>query len=183
MMVKAREIFIASHPTMSTNRKRKHRPAHRSRRDHEPAYEDKEEQFLSHHKTYLNHVAGPSSSASDTGKDGHQHDPLQALYIQAYEADVVRGPSAVAAAESLEVVEYRLSKQTQEDGKEKVVAIGTVPKIGSALIQWGGGDSSNDNSKRGFQFGDEEEEDTIPPPLTTTVGDDDKTSIWVDRYV
>ncbi|KAF8876602.1 hypothetical protein CPB84DRAFT_1817666 [Gymnopilus junonius] len=161
---------------MSTNhRKRKHRPAHRSqgggRRDHKPVYEEKEEQFLSHHQTYLNQVAGPSSS--DLGKNVQVHDPLQALYIQAYEADIVRGPSAEVAAESLEVVEYRLAKQTQEDGKEKVVAIGTVQSR-LCLIQWGASDSSYGLVGRGRR----ELTTTIP----TTADEDDKTSIWVDRY-
>lgn len=52
------------------------------------------------------------------------------LYIQAYEADVVRGSQALAAADSLEV-ERDLS--------------GKVIRVGSGLIKWGPNSSTTGN--------------------------------------
>lgn len=61
--------------------------------------------------------------------DNHDHDEGAAaesshasLYIQAHEADIVRGAQALAAAHSLEI-------ERDTNGKEV--------RIGSALIQWG----------------------------------------------
>ena len=83
-------------------------------------------------------------------------DPLHALYIQAYEADVVRGSNAQTAAQSLEVVEYTPTT--------------IIPKIGSALIRWGGDDTG---VKR---YGDGEDDDIFPVATQDT-----ETAIWVDR--
>lgn len=170
--------------TMSTNhRKRKHRSAarHHDPQSHSQS-QHQVESFLSHHAAYLNQHQNSSSSswagvdhARGSGPDGradasssssefqHQHqsqtqwpppDPLQALYIQAHEADIIRGPSARIAAQSLEVVEYHVvplppGAPTSESAvgaatESKSTAgfapvVVTVPKIGSALIEWGGG--------------------------------------------
>ena len=97
------------------------------------------------------------SSTSDNFTSSKPN-PLHALYIQAYEADVVRGSHAQASAQSLEVVEYTPTT--------------IIPKIGSALIRWGGNDASV-----GKRYGDEDD-DILPVPTQDT-----ETAIWVDRYV
>jgi hypothetical protein len=50
-------------------------------------------------------------------------DPI--LYIQAHEADIIRGPQGIAAAHSLECLEASTICSTDE------------PKPGSGLIRWG----------------------------------------------
>jgi hypothetical protein len=82
-------------------------------------------------------------------------DPLHALYIQAYEADIVRGSHAQTAAQSLEVVEYTPTT--------------IIPKIGSALIRWGG------DTSVGKRYGDDDD-DMLPIATQDT-----ETAIWVDR--
>ncbi|KAF8966139.1 hypothetical protein BDZ97DRAFT_1641017, partial [Flammula alnicola] len=91
-------------------------------------------------------------------------DPLKALYIQAHEADIIRGPSAKAAAQSLEVVEYPASEGMQG------AVVHVVSKIGSALIEWG------DDSTSGYSpVGNDD--DAMPPTKQNP-----HSSIWVDRY-
>ena len=91
-------------------------------------------------------------------------DPLHTLYIQAYEADIVRGSHAQTAAQSLEVVEYTPTT--------------IIPKIGTALIRWGGDDTSvgeryGDRDRDG---GGDEDDDILPVGTQDT-----ETAIWVDR--
>ena len=100
------------------------------------------------------------SAASDNFTSS-KPDPLHALYIQAYEADVVRGSHAHTAAQSLEVVEYTPTT--------------IIPKIGTALIRWGG-DTSIDK-RYGDRDGGGDEDDDILPVATQ----DTETAIWVDR--
>lgn len=92
--------------------------------------------------------------------------PDAALFIQAYEADIIRGPSATAAALSLEIYDYDNlpSSSTQ------------LPplKIGDSLIRWGGAQLGV--SQPAFP-GDED--DGVEP---ARVGDN-SSAIWVDRYV
>jgi hypothetical protein len=99
------------------------------------------------------------SAASDNNITSSKPDPLYALYIQAYEADVVRGSHAQTAAQSLEVVEYTPTT--------------IIPKIGTALIRWGGDTSIG---KRYGDGGDEDDDDMLPVATQDT-----ETAIWVDR--
>lgn len=85
-------------------------------------------------------------------------DPLHALYIQAYEADIVRGSHAQTTAQSLEVVEYSTNTTI-------------IPKIGSALIRWGG-DAQHHHG------GGSDEDDMLPIATQGT-----ESAVWVDRYV
>lgn len=124
----------------------------------------------SHPQSPGNYYEGSSSSYSRAPYDHNEilldesdnntskPDPLHALYIQAYEADVVRGSHAQSAAQSLEVVEYTPTT--------------IIPKIGTALIRWGGGDSSI-----GKRYGDRDGDDDMLPVATQ----DTETAIWVDR--
>jgi len=149
----------------SGSRKRKHRSHHTSHRTSPPV------NFLSHHEGHHTPHGEIDEWAKDTGTkpQGHQ-DPLHALYIQAYEADLVRGGShAKSAAQSLEVVEYNgyLGEVT--------------PKIGSALIRlgWGGGDTTAGSSFTGKRYRDGDEDDLLPPVPGMQ---DTEIPIWVDRY-
>lgn len=99
-------------------------------------------------------------SAASDDITSSKPDPLHALYIQAYEADVVRGSHAQTAAQSLEVVEYTHTTM--------------IPKIGTALIRWGG-DTSIDKRYGGGCRGDEDD-DRLPVATHDT-----ETAIWVDR--
>lgn len=84
------------------------------------------------------------------------------LYIQAHEADLVRGPQAIAAARSLEVV------RRVEGGR-------TVMAIGDGLIQWNLGITPADESfaEDHFQLG------SAPKPTENITKEE---GIWVDRY-
>lgn len=106
--------------------------------------------------------------AHPTKRDERQSgsDSLHALYIQAYEADIVPGSDA---AQSLEVVEYTNSSNPL---REQLIVI---PKIGSALIRWGGDTNSISKSYR-----DGSDEDDMLLPLADQ---DTEIPIWVDRYV
>ncbi|KAF8804034.1 hypothetical protein BYT27DRAFT_7170480 [Phlegmacium glaucopus] len=136
---------------ISGSRKRKHR-SHRSQPQSPPSTPVK---FLSHYEGY-NH---PRTHDPDATKP----DALHALYIQAYEADLVRGSQAKTAAQSLELVEY----SALDPGGEVTI----IPKIGSALIRWGG----DDTTSIGKTYGDE---DDMLPHATQSA----ETPIWVDRY-
>ncbi|KDR72912.1 hypothetical protein GALMADRAFT_281148 [Galerina marginata CBS 339.88] len=162
----------------SNHRKRKHRPTHPSRhRDRELSQQ--QEQFLGHHQSYLDQAQASTSPASELAREFNR-DPLQALYIQAHEADIIRGPKALLAAQSLEVAEYQTSREVDENGGEHEVVTGIVPRIGSALIQWGdnAAHAASTGTMRGFAQDYEEDDETIPTVKT----DSDKASIWVDRY-
>lgn len=145
---------------ISGSRKRKHR-SHRSHPQSPPSTQVK---FLSHYDHSTRTHDHGEIVESDT-----RPDPLHALYIQAHEADVVRGSHAKAAAQSLEVVEYNSSLNS-------VGEVTIVSKIGSALIQWGG-----DSTSIGKSYGDDggDEDDMLPPATQGTM----ETPIWVDRYV
>ena len=101
------------------------------------------------------------SAASDnnTVTSPSKPDPLHALCIQAYEADVVRGSHAQSAAQSLEVVEYTPTT--------------IIPKIGTALIRWG--DDTSIGKRYGGGGGGDEDDDI--PAATQGM----ETAIWVDR--
>ena len=109
--------------------------------------------------TYLRAPYDHSEILDESASDNI--DPLHALYIQAYEADVVRGSHAQAAAQSLEVVEYTPTT--------------IIPKIGTALIRWGGDDTSI-GKRYGDDGGGDEEDDMLP-----VATQDAETAIWVDR--
>ncbi|KAF9560565.1 hypothetical protein CPC08DRAFT_707962 [Agrocybe pediades] len=159
---------------MSANhRKRKHRSA--THRDSQYSYKvhdtsaPQKDSFLAHHEAYLN-----TERDSHRAGGGEEPNPLSALYIQAYEADIVHGPDASSAARSLEVVDYQTA--VSEDGTERV--IGTTAKIGSALIKWGG-DVSALKTRNATNLLDDDD-DSLPPALTGA--SEDRREIWVDRY-
>ncbi|CAA7266780.1 unnamed protein product [Cyclocybe aegerita] len=149
----------------STSRKRKHRSNNHAY--HHPAgyppSSPHQETFLSHHEAYTNTA---SHRPADLDSPRQDVDPLQVLYIQAHEADVVRGPTARVAAESLEVIEYR------RDGTRWIA----VPKRGSALIRVGGEASTG----YGRSLSIEDDEDVVAGPAR-----EDESAVegmWVDRY-
>ncbi|OCH85857.1 hypothetical protein OBBRIDRAFT_784227 [Obba rivulosa] len=84
------------------------------------------------------------------------------LYIQAHEADIVRGPQAWDAARSLEV------KITEENGKR-------VVRPGSALIQWKPSRGQND-------VWEEDEYMSLVGKDAEREQEQDSEGIWVDRY-
>ena len=134
---------------ISGSRKRKHR-FHRS-------HPSSTFQGSSYPKAPYGHSEILDESAGDiTSKP----DPLHALYIQAYEADVVRGSHAQTAAQSLEIVVYTPTT--------------IIPKIGTALIRWGGETSIG----KCYGDGGGDEDDMLPVATQDT-----ETAIWVDRYV
>jgi len=87
-------------------------------------------------------------------------DPDLALFIQAHEAEVVRGPQARIAAASLEV---------------KIDGSGSSSQliIGDGLIRWG--DAGLDTARRqGVSAGFDEDDDDR--------SQDERAAVWVDRY-
>jgi hypothetical protein len=92
--------------------------------------------------------------------------PDAALFIQAYEADIIRGPSATSAALSLDIYDYEnLPSSTTRH---------PPLKIGGALIKWG-------ESQLGVlrpAFPGDEDDDLGPTKI-----DDGSSAVWVDRYV
>lgn len=137
----------------SNHRKRKHRPP--ARHDSHPqAHSPQAPTFLGHHDAFLH-----SESTEDKS---NEPDPLNVLYIQAHEADVIHGAAATTAARSLEVVEYHTSPDS----------VDVVRKIGSALIQWGDGASASRLALA----------DVDDDPVHHT-RKDAESAVWVDRYV
>ncbi|PFH48530.1 hypothetical protein AMATHDRAFT_149751 [Amanita thiersii Skay4041] len=101
------------------------------------------------------------SGAHSTENNPPELDP--ALFVVAYEADIVRGTQAASAAQSLEVVEY-LSNQPLRK------------KIGDALIKWGASAAFG----RQPEFpGDEE--DSYGPVKENQLNDNQE-ELWVDRF-
>jgi hypothetical protein len=90
-------------------------------------------------------------------------DPL--LFIQAYEADVICGPQAKLAAQSLEVVPLNPETEMQH----------LVPKIGAGLIKWG---NLRPETRQSGHMGVYDEEDDSDEKTV----DDDQNAVWVDRY-
>jgi hypothetical protein len=87
-------------------------------------------------------------------------DPDLALFIQAHEAEVVRGPQARIAAASLEV-------KTDSSGSSSQLI------IGDGLIRWG--DAGLDAARRqGVSAGFDEDDDDQ--------SQDERAAVWVDRY-
>jgi len=136
------------------NRKRKHAPSQNPDSYHAGNSSSSKIQFLEHHESFDN----PWASASKPP------DPLLALHMQAHEADLVHGSHTKAAAQSLEVVEYRQIESS--DGSTWV----QLPRIGSALIKLGG------EATFGPEGFEDEEMPTSRPESHTEAA-------WVDRYV
>ena len=141
---------------VSGSRKRKHH-SHRNRTPPSPHFKLQSHYGSSSHYPRT-HSEIDSQFTDDTTT---KPDPLHALYIQAYEADIVRGSHAQTAAQSLEVVEYSTPTTI-------------IPKIGSALIRLGGDTSSIGPQHYGVDDGDNE--DTMPLATQNTAS-----AIWVDR--
>lgn len=91
--------------------------------------------------------------------------PDPALFIQAYEADIIRGPHATPAALSLEVSEVDSSSISSSKTSSR--------RIGDALIKW---DGHRLGAQPAFP-GDEDYDGAI------TNASDLTDDIWVDRYV
>ncbi|GLB42678.1 hypothetical protein LshimejAT787_1201270 [Lyophyllum shimeji] len=85
--------------------------------------------------------------------------PDPALYVHAYEADIIRGPRAALAARSLEV---------SQPGDKSF-------DIGDALIKWDRGQQA------GAQAAFPQDEDDFALTAAET-GDRDSHAVWVDRY-
>ncbi|KAF8063325.1 hypothetical protein FPV67DRAFT_1421199 [Lyophyllum atratum] len=86
--------------------------------------------------------------------------PGPGLYIQAYEADIIRGPAAALSARSLEVSETDSTMSSSST-------------IGNALIKW-------DIHQLGAQAAFPQDEDDFG--AATNTSDMDSNAIWVDRY-
>ncbi|KAL7278203.1 hypothetical protein ACG7TL_008177 [Trametes sanguinea] len=87
------------------------------------------------------------------------------LRIQAHEADLVRGPRAVAAVRSLEVM------RCEENGR-------VVLEPGDGLIRWAGGGThaeEDDFAEDHFQLGSSDQIET------KAAGQDGTEGTWVDR--
>ena len=144
----------------NNNRKRKarsaytHRPESIPHRKSSPERDAPEYQFLGHHELYQRQTHGEAES---------EPDPLQLLYIEAHEADIVHGYDAAASAAALEVVEYRM----KADG-----AVEVAPCIGASLIQWRVSDPAAVGSQSVAADGD----------FTPAAGET-RPAVWVDRYV
>lgn len=102
----------------------------------------------------------------------HQ-DPDPALFIQAYEATIIRGPHAKAAARSLEVVQYESDKDPPSENQKK------GRTIGEALIRWGG---SRPTTVAAFPSDADEDcliRDGVDSPVPLLP---EEPAVWVDRY-
>ncbi|KAF5375959.1 hypothetical protein D9615_008152 [Tricholomella constricta] len=99
----------------------------------------------------------PASYAAETDLN-----PISALYIQAYEADIVRGPHAALSARSLESPHREFTASSSS-------------KVGDALIKW-------DHQQLGARpaFPEDEEDATTGQVAKSGVQEDH--AIWVDRY-
>ena len=105
----------------------------------------------------------------------NNQDPDPALFIQAYEATIIRGPHAKALARSLEVVQYDFESESDDPPSENQNKGRTRPVVGEALIRWGG---ERPTTVAAFP-GDEDEDDLVrdAPVLP------EEPAVWVDRYV
>lgn len=92
--------------------------------------------------------------------------PDPTLFIQAHEADIVRGPQAYAMALSLEATAY------EDKGKLRV-------KVGDGLIPWHG---SANQSSRGFEGDGEEVVSLGQTHIQIKQPHEDEDPMWVDRY-
>ncbi|KZT01941.1 uncharacterized protein LAESUDRAFT_730638 [Laetiporus sulphureus 93-53] len=86
-----------------------------------------------------------------------------ALYIQAHEADVVRGPQAAAAATSLEVDYY------EEDGKQRM-------RVGGGLIKWKSGETEP------APFDEDHAQLRNYALKSDSKNVEEENGLWVDRY-
>lgn len=127
---------------MASARKRKQRP-----------------EFNTNHSLSIRHEA-------EQAEQGLNLD--QSLFIQAYEADIIRGPRASEAAESLEAFTYGAAADHPVQ----------VRKIGDALIQWGGNQLGKPSA-----FPGDEDEFISNSSQATKSQDDEQNVVWVDRYV
>ena len=100
----------------------------------------------------------------------HDHEappPDPALFIQAHEADICRGPRAHALALSLEVTTH------EENGK-------LVVKAGEGLIRWQG--AALQDGSGGFDGDDEEVVSLGQVHAPRREQSEDGDALWVDRY-
>jgi hypothetical protein len=98
--------------------------------------------------------------SNDTWNTQEHADPDPRLFIQAYEADVIRGPQAQVAAGSLEAM--------RTEGRIH----GPEWKVGDALIRWGG-ESGTKRPSGGVNILDAEDNQWV---------EDEENDLWLDRY-
>ncbi|KAH9479492.1 hypothetical protein JR316_0008086 [Psilocybe cubensis] len=193
---------------MSTNhRKRKYRGTARSHNSYSGSKSQQHiEPFLSHHEAYLNQQQISSSTAWGVDLDisyrgeltpatHPQPDPLQALYIQAHEANIVKGSSAKIAAQSLEVVEYHTVPlplgTVVSESQLSAAPVVITPKVGTALIELGDGNVRQGEVERkspGAAGGLVHsalvvvDDDIDYVDSSALLPEKSPSSIWVDRY-
>lgn len=114
--------------------------------------------------THSSQAAGDTETAYPTEVEQQPFVPDPMLFLQAHEADLVRGPHASLTAQSLEV-KRTASTSPATGSKERPL------KIGDALIRWNTGLKIT-----AFPMDDEE----FGQP--SQAKDDEDEGIWVDRY-
>jgi len=91
--------------------------------------------------------------------------PDRNLFIQAHEADLIRGPKASASAKALEVESYK------EKGEERL-------RVGDALLRWKRGSGSEATAAETF------DDEILQLGLTEakhSKEEEEEESLWVDR--
>ena len=117
----------------------------------------------------------PTKKPSTTVPNRQNPDP--ALFIQAYEATIIRGPHAKAAARSLEVVQYDFESESDDPPPSENQKKGqTRPVVGEALIRWGG----SRPTIAAFPS-DEDEDCLIHDGVDSRVLPPEEPAFWVDR--
>ena len=110
----------------------------------------------------------------------NNQDPDPALFIQAYEATIIRGPHAKALARSLEVVQYDFDSESDDppSDSENQKKGRTRPVVGEALIRWGG-----ERPTTVAAFPNDEDEDRLIRDDVDSQELPEEPAVWVDRYV
>ena len=121
----------------------------------------------------------PTKKPSTTTIPNNQ-DPDPALFIQAYEATIIRGPHAKALAKSLEVIQYDFESESDDppSASQNQKKGRTRPVVGEALIRWGG---ERPTTVAAFP-GDEDQDSLIHDGVDSQVLPEEP-AVWVDRYV
>lgn len=119
------------------------------------------------HQARFPHPSKTTTTVFSDQNEGHGP-PDPALFIEAHEADIIRGPQAGDAARSLEF-EY-----ISGEGSNRKI------HVGDSLIKW--------TRHQEMAYGVEKVEDTLHlhssavRDLTGSAQGDDTDTIWVDRY-
>lgn len=105
---------------------------------------------------------GAPNTRPHVGAENEQPTIDHQLFLQLHEADIIRGPQAKSAAQSLEIYDYESISESKPIPKQR---------IGDALIRWGGSQLGMQASFPGDDM------DNVRPSGS------EKDPIWVDRYV